>query len=242
MASDDGKDRLRNIPAKRSWAADQPATITAHMMVSDHCTNRKAKRPRHADRLTTTTAHIMALHHGKDALAKTVSSLYGDTRYSDLKIEGQVGIIELVDENPSAVRAMLQFIYMANYHNLKVLPGDASMLGPIPMDKDLSLDANVYILADKYMMPSLKELAFSRFEVAALIFPIMWPGSFFQVVQEVYENTAEGNRLREILSLAMVENPARTLKGFLEKEGEEFTQLMLDLPEFAIDIIKYSSK
>lgn len=84
------------------------------------------------------------------------------------------------------------------------------------------------------MMLPLKELAFAKFTTAALVWPILVPAPFALVVQEVYDNTAQGDRIRDVVLFATV----RSLEGILGKEDGEFTQLMLDLPGFAVDIIK----
>lgn len=150
------------------------------------------------------------------------------------KQEGKESVIELADETSIAVKAMLQFAYTTNYEDLLMSEHDHPLFRVHPAHKSLLLHAQVYILANKFMMLSLKELAFSKFTAAALGWPILVPTSFIPAVQEIYNNTLKSDRIREVVLLTT----ARSLKSILNKEDGEFTQLMLDLPEFTVDFVK----
>lgn len=74
---------------------------------------------------------------------------------TDRNEEAQTGIIEMPEDEPIALAALIQYLYTCDY-SLDTTGRDGALLA----------HAKVYGIADKYCLPSLKQLAISKFIAA----------------------------------------------------------------------------
>ncbi|TLD36083.1 Siderophore iron transporter [Venturia nashicola] len=189
-----------------------------------------------------------ALDAGKTWFVDSVSTLLGDQEYSDLRItcqtlelkvhkaimctqskffrnackkgafkEGITGVIDLPDDEPLAVEAMIDFLYTAKWQ---------------PEKPAYLLEAQTYVLAEKYGIFALKHAVFSNIHAQLLDRTDM--KGFDKAVKWVYSNTTQEDPIRDIFILFVVND---TQNLFDEKNGP-ISQLVLELPEFSLDILR----
>ena len=123
--------------------------------------------------------------------------------------------MEEVDD--AVVEAMIHFMYHFDYNNTQ---GISTMV----------FNAQVYCLADQYMMAALKHLAKDKFEAAIKTGWAM--DDFLLAVDVVYSSSPEGDRgLRDLVVKVSGENLEKLLKNV------GFQNLLSEKPKFAADII-----
>ena len=102
--------------------------------------------------------------------------------------ESQEGVIELTDDEPWVVEAMLFYLYHFEY---------SDEVGGVA-GSQIVFHVRVHTIADKYDIPLLVQLAASKFSIAA---KDQWSKSeFADAIREVYSEAADPNReLRQII-------------------------------------------
>jgi BTB/POZ domain len=83
------------------------------------------------------------------AKAKFFGKAWAESRLK----EGQTGVIELKEDEPVIVKAMLQFLYILNYGR------------PAEPDLEIITHAKVYTIAEKYDINTLQTLACSKLKL-----------------------------------------------------------------------------
>lgn len=101
--------------------------------------------------------------------------------------EAQNGIITLNDEDPDRIKQFLQYLYVQDYDLL------VTKLYPTDTDKVLLEHAEIYTLADRYGVPSLKKLASTRFKDCL---PTEYASDKLsvEVIENVYASTVPQDR------------------------------------------------
>jgi hypothetical protein len=129
--------------------------------------------------------------------------------------------IEIQDFDPGIVESMLRYMYSFNYNNTR---GHSSMV----------YDAQVYQIADKYDIPTLKEYSKDRFCTAITT---GWNMDEFPLaINVVYESTpAEDRGLRDLV----VETSLLHLDTLLNRDG--FGNVLRTNADFSADLIPFLS-
>ncbi|CAH0025793.1 unnamed protein product, partial [Clonostachys rhizophaga] len=127
--------------------------------------------------------------------------------------------IEIQDFDSGIVESMLRYMYSFNYNNIR---GVSSMV----------YDAQVYQIADKYDIPTLKEYSKDRFNTAITT---GWNMDEFPLaINVVYESTPSEDRgLRDLV----VETSLLHLDSLLEQDG--FGNILRTSADFSADLIPF---
>ncbi|KAE9984040.1 hypothetical protein BLS_003191 [Venturia inaequalis] len=133
--------------------------------------------------------------------------------------EGETGIIDLPEDEPLAVKALLEFLYTADY--------EAS-------NDNILVHAQTYMIAKKYCLVALAVLALQSLECAAAWISRSEVASFAAAVRWIYENTEESDQARKIVILAAVQS----LDYLLTHKESEFSIMMVSLGEFGRDLAR----
>ncbi|OAP59879.1 hypothetical protein AYL99_04881 [Fonsecaea erecta] len=151
--------------------------------------------------------------------------IYGQSEYfnrlfnSDWK-EALDNKIELKEDDPGAVEAMLRFMYENEYDS-----GEHSWGRISPM----LFHVRVHAVADKYGVAALKKLSKQKFDHAT---SVCWDmDDFPHVVADVYDNTLGCEELRDTVARASHEH----IEALLIKDT--FIRVLRDTSGFAADII-----
>ncbi|TID23405.1 Leptomycin B resistance protein pmd1 [Venturia nashicola] len=132
--------------------------------------------------------------------------------------------IDLSEQDPDAVEALLEYLYKSDYTRLTKDNVNA-----------LVLHVHVYQLADMYDIAELKEVAAGLFKEAA---EKDWELPAFPLaVQEIYINPEDGAKtLRKLVVNQANEN----LEALLKDDDGEFAQVMTTFGEFGKDLCRAS--
>ncbi|RDI83852.1 hypothetical protein Vi05172_g6278 [Venturia inaequalis] len=132
--------------------------------------------------------------------------------------------IDLSEQDPEAVEALLEYLYKCDYTRLTKDNASA-----------LVLHVHVYQLADMYDIAELKEVAAGLFKETA---EKDWELPAFPLaVQEIYDNPEDDARtLRKLVVNEAIDH----LDTLLEDDHGEFAQVMAAFGEFGKDICKDS--
>ncbi|KAF1998968.1 hypothetical protein P154DRAFT_523594 [Amniculicola lignicola CBS 123094] len=162
--------------------------------------------------------------------------------YTDLSIQSthpsqttESQCIDLSADDPDAVDAMLQYCYQLDYAD-KFL-GLSSAGYTI---YTLSPHIDIYLLADRYAIPGLKQLAIDKFESRAIVLSKVEVNKdkFFQAIRVIYASTRAGDDgLRRVaVRLCADHSEKYILQG--GKTAARVFKLMDDIPAFRMDFIK----
>ncbi|GME22779.1 BTB/POZ domain containing protein [Neofusicoccum parvum] len=93
--------------------------------------------------------------------------------------EAQSGVIDLKDDDPNAVKAMLEFMYRGTF----TVPGDAFRILFI---------VRAYIIADIYAIPKMKEIATAKFkQLASVSYKDL---TFVTALRIIYESVPDNDK------------------------------------------------
>ncbi|KAE9984460.1 hypothetical protein EG328_008759 [Venturia inaequalis] len=142
--------------------------------------------------------------------------------------KGETGVVDLPDDNPDAVKAMLQFVYSRAY-------GREDPLCNI----DMPLHARTYCLAQRLSLDYLMKYAAGRLEAIlhtqhSGLQPQPQPEMWAATVREIYANTAEDDRIRDVIITAALRN----LSHLLEEKDGAFSNMMVEFGEFGRDLAR----
>ncbi|KAH7403063.1 BTB/POZ protein [Cadophora sp. MPI-SDFR-AT-0126] len=138
--------------------------------------------------------------------------------------EAQTGIVDLDDDDPAAVETMLRFFYTGKY----IEPANES--GEIRFEIRIAI--LIYILADKYDVSALMDLAEKSFK--RLLSVSLTEEDYLSAVSDVYTLPLPTNALKAIT----VEHARRKFRGMLQGSKSDLVQnALLQIPEFAVDVI-----
>ncbi|KAI1157309.1 hypothetical protein F5B18DRAFT_666051 [Nemania serpens] len=128
--------------------------------------------------------------------------------------EMRKGIVDLPDDNPWAVKIMVNYFYYFEYNIQSVREFSqisseathASFGETSQTPSGLVLHTMVYALAEKYNIPGLKEFALQEFK-AAVAGHLTTP-SFLEAAKEAYASTIEADRgLRDVIVTTFYKHP-----------------------------------
>jgi speckle-type POZ protein len=139
--------------------------------------------------------------------------------------ESEDGVVDLSDNDPAAIEAMLEFMYTYDYEQ------------PIDNTRPAVFHARMYKLADRYDVPELRKLARKKFKqsLRALCRDKKDEDytSFLLAVAEVYENAPPNDKcLRKIVG-KIASQHTETLM-----DDDKFQELMDSVPGFSADIAR----
>ncbi|RYP48289.1 hypothetical protein DL768_005799 [Monosporascus sp. mg162] len=153
-------------------------------------------------------AHKLILSAQSEFFSKAFA---GDWKESDS------GKIDLEEVDVNVVEAMLHFMYHFDYNNIH---GASTMI----------FNAQVYSLADKYIIPTLKAQAKEKFKTAI---STGWAMDDFPLaIAEVYNSTPESDRDLRDLTVEIARTNINPLR-----ENELFRDALRDIPAFAAEMV-----
>ncbi|KAL2864416.1 BTB/POZ protein [Aspergillus lucknowensis] len=131
-------------------------------------------------------------------------------------------VIQLEDDDPRAIEAIIHFMYGFNYDSSGSDQGQTS-----PM----LFNVNVYQIGDKYGVPKLKEQAKEKFMVAI---KACWEMDDFPVtITSTYSTTTPTDRgLRDLIISTCLEHLNKLL------ENDDFKQVLRETLGFAADLVQ----
>ncbi|KND89229.1 Kelch repeat and BTB domain-containing protein 4 [Tolypocladium ophioglossoides CBS 100239] len=133
------------------------------------------------------------------------------------KLQKEESLVELKEVDESVVEAMLRFMYHFDYSNIN---GASTMI----------FNAQVYGIAERYIIPSLKEHSAEKFRTAVSSGWNM--GDFPLAIAEAYLSTPEGDRgLRDVV----VEVCHMHIDSLIENHA--FCQVLRETVGFAADMV-----
>jgi BTB/POZ domain len=140
--------------------------------------------------------------------------------------------LDLTDNNPHAIDCMLQYFYLLDYDLSQPIESD-NIDGTHPAPPlILVLHAQIYTVAEKYMVDGLKALAMEKFTQATANH---WDANdFLEAAREAYTSTIDSDKgLRDIIVKVFYTHQ----RSLLDKE--EAVQLLIDVPLLAVHLLKY---
>lgn len=143
----------------------------------------------------------------------------------DMYQEARERMIELADDEPQTVDAMISYLYTREYFHGSFKDGVTPIV----------LDARVFTIADKYFIPKLKDLAATKFKKRAIA---EWDSAdFANAVEEIYlAGPAEDRRLHGIV-LDVIQGHAKELSKVPETY-QRFHGVLVSVGEFSADAFK----
>jgi hypothetical protein len=142
--------------------------------------------------------------------------------------EAKSGVISLEEEDPQIFERVVKFMYTSDYSNSLDSATTATAVtastnsGTVP--RDLIVHTRVYISAEKWDIPALKNLAAKKFEDALLLEGET--SSFAESLRLMFEETPENDRLLKDVALKFAGNNYKELismgefKAMCKKNGE----------------------
>lgn len=142
-----------------------------------------------------------------------------------IRQEGKEGTITLEEDDPQVVDAMLHWFYEFDY---------ATSQDP---EQALILNLRVYAAAEKYLLPSLKRLAMTKFEQRA---EKEWRSDGFAgAIVEAYDRLLDvDDALRQ--KIARIVNDHRSELFDATKGNEMFKYMAVEIPMFGRDVLMAS--
>ncbi|RDI83877.1 hypothetical protein Vi05172_g6279 [Venturia inaequalis] len=156
------------------------------------------------------------------AVVCTRSNFFRNAMKNGTFKESETGNIDLSDDDPLAVEAVLRFVYQGSYSSLAKGNKDAMIL-----------HARVYNLAEMYAIKSLKTMAATELEkLAETDFKLP---ALPLAIKEIYENCqVDDKTLRDIVVRVVLSNYDSLLKP---SAGNFESMKLTELGDFAADIL-----
>lgn len=143
--------------------------------------------------------------------------------------------MHLPDDDPLAVRAMIDYIYLGNYDN--IMMKHSSNEKPRDVTEFLPLHAKAYVLGDNYELEGLRSTATSKIAETLKADPdSVFTESFWQSSDIVYSYTiCNASGIRGCFVGALADHPSyldtETFNGEVEKHVQLAYELGLELRE-----------
>ena len=138
--------------------------------------------------------------------------------------EAKENTIDLSDDDPQAVDAMLYYLYNWDYHDQG---NDQQQVSPIV------LDVRVFAIADKFFVEPLKQLSADKFAKRA---EAEWTmPNFAMAIAEVYDIIPEHEDTLEQMVVRVVKDHAGDLFDETKRYGH-FTKVIRERAELAADV------
>ncbi|RYP78958.1 hypothetical protein DL770_006798 [Monosporascus sp. CRB-9-2] len=135
----------------------------------------------------------------------------------EFKVHNDSGEMDLEEVDVNVVEAMLRFMYHFDYNNIH---GASTMV----------FNAQVYSLADKYIIPTLKDQAREKFRTAI---STGWAMDDFPLaIAEVYNSTPESDRGLRDPTVEIARTNINKLRG-----NELFRDALKEIPTFAAEMV-----
>lgn len=147
--------------------------------------------------------------------------------------ESKTNVIELHDDNVDAVQSMLEWLYGIKY-NLDTIPkGSDSAVYIEVWTKYLGLLVNLYVVATKYLVPTLRSKVLKAFPSNMEGNSRRFPDAVEKAVRHVYQECKdEAMDLRKPI-INMFAEYVGVLGGM-----PQYKKLFLDIPELGVDVIQ----
>jgi hypothetical protein len=155
-----------------------------------------------------------------------VGNPFTQAYYADKTQKSSKGVIDLSADDPDAVAAMMQYCYQLDYTDQSA--GSDTML---PGDTTLRSHVDVYMLAERYGISRLKELALQKFEDLATMV-LMVDGNEEQLIQAVramYSSERKANA--DDLRRATVKLCADHVQEFIRGTGKTMATIYASMNE-----------
>jgi hypothetical protein len=146
-------------------------------------------------------------------------------------------VITLPQEELEEITCMIHYFYHLDYEELEAKttadlhgsltePPQDSL--PSPESVSLVVNAKIYALAEKYLVPGLKALTARKFDIASAK---LWDSDdFIEAVQEVYTSTIETDRgLRSIVLRTFHDHQQLIEKSEVQGLVKQFGSLASDI-------------
>ncbi|KAK8205047.1 hypothetical protein IWZ01DRAFT_559532 [Phyllosticta capitalensis] len=141
--------------------------------------------------------------------------------------ESRTNVVEMPNDEPAAVKALLEYLYVEDY---SIVDSTPRTLGP------LMRHLEVYIVGQIYDVPGLQDLAYRRF--VSCWFTGRCPRNIFHIVaRKVYDSTPESDNL---IRGFLADMAAVHLRGLLLNKN--FVEVMADFEAFSTDVAKSMAK
>lgn len=139
-------------------------------------------------------------------------------------------MIELKEDDPSAVKAMVEYFYFDNYSHMQYQPPGYEAWNPVDLDM-IPLHAHIYVLADKYDISGLRNVAKANLD-DTLCRNTNWITTthFLEAIRIVYEQTTETASIRKSVVNIIVNNRESVF-------DDELRTLILSFPPLADEVI-----
>ena len=137
--------------------------------------------------------------------------------------EAKENAVDLSDDDPQVVETLIHYFYNFDY------PDPTNGQNDVP---PIVLDVQMYIIADKYFIEPLKQLAIQKFENRA---KLEWDtDAFADAVGEAYDSTAEGSNPLKRIAISTVKKHSKELLD--ESKGyTHFLKILSTTPAFGAD-------
>ncbi|KAE9969326.1 hypothetical protein EG328_006960, partial [Venturia inaequalis] len=140
--------------------------------------------------------------------------------------------IELSDDSPLAVNALIEWLYNHDYTVLTKEDENTKDLKDAWNSSEILGHIQVYVIAEKYDIKGLRDLAEKN--IRRTLGPTKTNPHFHNAIREIYDNTGADDALRQQMA------------GFASLHAKEefatdgkFKGLMMEIPEFGADVAHF---
>ncbi|UPX09471.1 uncharacterized protein EKO05_0000160 [Ascochyta rabiei] len=149
-------------------------------------------------------------------------------------------IVDLSADDPGAVAAMIQYCYQLDYGDTRS-DSNPALYSVVTLRPHL----DTYLLAERYGMPGLKNLAAQKFEKLsiAVLTTVGNEDEFPQSIRDLYapSRRTRGNELRRTAVKLCADHLGSAVLG-IGKEVSGILALIDEIPEFRSDLFKEIAK
>lgn len=154
--------------------------------------------------------------------------------------------VELQHDDPNIIKYILDYCYMSDFHlDSPPEPDSSPTVSELGSDSQLEQEksaaalmelAQIYIVADKYQVEGLPKLACTKLHRHLHNGHTWKPEKIAEVARLVYSETIKGAPIRQVLQHYVL---THNLAEFVQHE--QFSILLLEKPEFLLDLFKLLS-
>ncbi|KAE9964942.1 hypothetical protein EG328_010070 [Venturia inaequalis] len=154
-----------------------------------------------------------------------------------MSTEAQTGIINMNDDKPEAITAMLDLLYTGIYDK-DIGPDWVLPDAAVDLMENLTKHFHVYALADRVQIPNLKERA--RYCADNLVHHCRNLPGFCEAVKSAYSVAPpgeSGDALRQVI----LEVCAERAEDLFNDPNEHFETFVDRLPDFAMELLRWQA-